>query len=39
MMRLITYLNKIGVDAELKKMNAQDGDIVKIADFEFEYFE
>ena len=39
MMRLITYLNKIGVDQELKKMGAQDGDIVKLSDFEFEYFE
>ncbi len=39
MMRLITYLNKIGVDEELHKLGAKDGDIVKISDFEFEYFE
>ena len=39
MMRLITYLTKIGVDNKLKEMGAQDGDIVKLKDFEFEYFE
>ncbi len=39
MMRLITYLNKIGIDEELHKLGAKDGDIVKISDFEFEYFE
>ena len=39
MMKLITYLNKIGVDEELKRLGAKDEDIVKISDFEFEYFE
>ncbi len=39
MMRLITYLNKIGVDQKLKEMGAKDGDIVKLKEFEFEYFE
>lgn len=39
MMRLITYLNKIGVDNKLKELHAEDGDIVKLSDFEFEYFE
>lgn len=39
MMRLITYLNKIGIDEALEKAGAVDGDIVKIDDFEFEYFE
>ena len=39
MMRLITYLNKIGVDQKLKDMGAKDGDIVKLKEFEFEYFE
>ena len=37
--RLIIYLNKIGVDKALHDMGAKDGDIVKLADFEFEYFE
>ena len=39
MMCLITYLNKVGIDAKLKEMGAKDGDIVKLKDFEFEYFE
>lgn len=39
MMKLITYLNKVGVDEELKKAGAKDGDVVKLCDFEFEYFE
>ena len=39
MMKLITYLNKIGVDKKLHEMGAKDGDIVKICDFEFEYFD
>ena len=39
MMRLITYLNKIGIDEKLHKLGVKDGDIVKISDFEFEYFE
>lgn len=39
MMRLITYLTKIGVDEKLKEIGAEDGDIVKLKDFEFEYFE
>ena len=39
MMKLITYLSKIGVDEELKRLGAKDEDIVKISDFEFEYFE
>ena len=39
MMRLITYLNKIGVDKKLHEIGAQDGDTVRLCDFEFEYFE
>ena len=39
MMRLITYLNKIGVDEALKNAGVEDGDIVKLKEFEFEYFE
>lgn len=39
MMRLITHLRKLGVDDELERMGAKDGDIVRLCDFEFEYFE
>ena len=39
MMRLITYLNKIGVNEKLHEIGARTGDTVKIADFEFEYYE
>lgn len=39
MMRLITYLNKIGVDQKLHELGAKDGDTVKLCDFEFDYFE
>ena len=39
MMKLLTYLNKIGVDERLKELGAKDGDIVKLSDFEFEYYE
>lgn len=39
MMRLITYLNKIGVDKELHRLGAKDGDTVKLKDFSFDYYE
>ena len=39
MMKLITHLRKIGVDDELARMGAKDGDLVQLCDFEFEYFE
>lgn len=39
MMRLITYLNKIGVDDKLHELGAVDGDTVKLQDFEFEYID
>ena len=39
MMKLITYLNKIGVDQKLHELGAKDGDTVKLCDFEFDYFE
>lgn len=39
MMRLLNYLTKIGVDEKLQEIGAKDGDIVKLKDFEFEYFE
>ena len=39
MLRLLTYLNKIGVDDKLHEIGAKTGDTVKIADFEFEYYE
>lgn len=37
MMKLVTHLRRIGVDDELEKMGARDGDTVKLLDFEFEY--
>jgi GTP-binding protein len=35
--RFVNKLRRIGIDEELEKMNIQDGDIVSILDFEFEY--
>ena len=35
--RFLNSLRKMGVEVELEKMGIQDGDIVKILDFEFEY--
>ena len=37
-MKLIAYLNRIGVDDMLRKMGVKDGTIIKLDDFEFEYF-
>ena len=37
MMRLITHLRRIGVDDELERMGAKDGDNVILDDFSFEY--
>ncbi len=37
--RFVNALKKLGVEEELKKMNINDGDIVKILDFSFEYQE
>jgi len=37
--KLISYLNKIGVDEELKEKGAKNGDTVMIGDFTFEYFD
>ncbi|MPN05337.1 GTPase Obg [bioreactor metagenome] len=39
MMKLITHLRVIGIDDELAKIGAQDGDTIKLCDFEFEYVE
>ena len=35
--RFIRQLRKLGIDEELAKMNVEDGSIVKILDYEFEY--
>ena len=35
--RFINKLRKMGIDEELEKMNIQDGDIVKVVEYEFEY--
>ena len=37
MMVLMTKLRKLKVDDELEKMGADDGDIVYLDDFSFEY--
>ena len=37
MMKLISYLVRIGIDDKLKEMGAEDGDTVILEDFEFEY--
>ena len=39
MRRFSNKLRRMGVDEELQKMGDQEGDIVKILDFEFEYTE
>lgn len=39
MMRLITYLRKIGVEKALKDKGAESGDSVFLKDFEFEYLD
>jgi len=36
-LKLMTYLRKIGVEERLKEMGAEDGDTVLLVDFEFEY--
>lgn len=38
-MRFARIMRKMGVDAELRKMGAKDGDMVQIGDFAFEFFE
>ena len=37
-MKLLAYLNKIGVDDALHKMNVKDGATIILDDFEFEYY-
>ncbi len=37
MLKLISYLRKIGVDERLQELGAQDGDDVYLCDFAFEY--
>ena len=38
MMKLLSYLNDIGVDDELRKIGAKDGSTVELDDFDFEYY-
>ncbi|SFS58539.1 GTPase ObgE [Paenibacillus sp. BC26] len=38
-MRFARTMRKMGVDAELRKIGAKDGDIVRIGDYTFEFFE
>jgi GTP-binding protein len=37
--RFIQQLRKMGVDAELRKQGAKDGDFVRLLDYEFEFME
>jgi len=37
--RFARTLRQMGVDEELRKMGAIDGDVVRIRDFEFEFIE
>jgi len=37
LLRLLTYLRKIGVDEELEKLNVEEGDTIYLGDFAFEY--
>ena len=39
LMKLISYLEKIGIEQALKEKGAVDGDTVLLCDFEFEYLE
>jgi len=36
--KLLSILRNLGVDDTLKEMGLEDGDIVTLCDFEFEYF-
>ncbi len=38
-MRFARTMRKLGVDAELRRIGARDGDTVRVGDFEFEFFE
>ena len=38
-LRFAKRMSKMGIDKELKKMGAKDGDMVRILDFYFEYHE
>ena len=38
MMKLLSYLTKIGVDEKLRELGAEDGSTVVLDDFEFEYY-
>lgn len=37
--RLLSYLDRIGIDEKLKEAGAKSGDTIVLDDFEFEYFE
>ncbi len=38
-LRLLSYLREIGVEKELEKLGAKDGDTVILVDFEFTYYQ
>ena len=39
LMYLTTTMRKMGIEDELRSLGVQEGDIVKLVDFEFEYFD
>ena len=39
LMYLTTIMRKMGIEDELRESGIQEGDIVKLVDFEFEYFD
>ena len=39
MSKLLTYLERIGIEEKLKEAGAKNGDTILLDDFEFEYYE
>ena len=39
LMYLTTTMRKMGIEDELRNLGIQDGDTVKLLDFEFEYYD
>ena len=38
-MYLTSIMRKMGIEDELRSLGIQEGDIVKLVDFEFEYYD
>ena len=39
LMYLTTTMRKMGIEDELRSLGVQEGDVVKLVDFEFEYYD